>query len=189
MTPSEVPAPVVTGHPRYDWQIECCHRHEGLVLNVGCNEDPAKLQARFGDRIVNCDLEAIDEHMGGRPNATDRVFNCLDFPWPCEDDEAELVIFGDILEHFTEAAMVLALEEARRVGSHVGITVPEDTRIDEPAEQEKWKAEAYNLHTTVVTREIIERAVRTAGWKITDIYSAPWHFDGITGWCVLAVRA
>lgn len=191
--PSPLAPPKITGLPRYDWQIMCGAlaladaQHDGLVLNVGCNEDPARLRARFGARIVNCDMEAWDQHMD-RPNLTDRVFNCLDIPWPCESDEADMVILGDILEHFTEHAMIDVLTEAARVARRVGVTVPEDTRIDQAAEQAKWKPDAYNLHTTIVTREIVTRVFKAAGLRITHLHEAEWGFDQITGWCVIAER-
>lgn len=179
--------PVVTGCVRYDWQIMAAREHEGVVLNVGCNEDPSKLRKRYGSRIVNCDLEGWDHHMN-RPNHVDRIFNCLEMPWPFEDDSAELVIFGDILEHFTVDAIVRALTEARRVATHVAVTVPEDTRIDPDQAAADWATEAYNLHTTIVTREIILNCCERAGWTVTRYHEDEWGFDDIRGHCVLARR-
>lgn len=171
---------------RYDFQIQACEEHPGAVLNIGCNEDPANLKARFGDRVINCDLEAWDHHMD-RANRADVVFNCLDVPWPFEERAAELVIFGDILEHFTEPAMEHVLAEAKRVASRVAITVPEDTRIDPVHQHEVWAPGDYNLHTTVVTRDLLAEVLLNTGWTPTVWVEGDWGFDDITGHCVLAV--
>lgn len=185
LSPPAVPR---TFTPRYDFQIEVAEQHPGIVLNIGCNEDPADLKARYGDRIVNCDLEAWDQHMN-RANIVDCVFNCLHKPWPFADDEAELVIFGDILEHFTEPVIEEVLNEARRVAGKVAVTVPEDTRIDPVRQHEVWEREAYNLHTTILTPELLRELVGNAGWCVERFYTADWGFDGIVGHCLLAERA
>lgn len=156
-----------TGCLRYDFQIACARQASpGIVLNVGCNEDPSELRKRFGNRIINCDREGYDEHMQ-RPNIVDRIFDCLEFPWPFADDSAEMVLFGDILEHFPAAQSIEALKEARRIANTVCVTVPEDTRIDEAAEHAKWKHGVYNLHTTIITREVIEHLFAESGWSST----------------------
>jgi predicted SAM-dependent methyltransferase len=189
MPVQEIDRPAVnrTFTPRYDFQIEVCEDHSGIILNVGCNEDPAQLKARFGERIINCDLEAWDHHMD-RANIVDRVFNCVETPWPAEDDEAQLVLFGDILEHFTEPVIESVLREAHRVAPLVAITVPEDTRIDEAAQHDIWESEAYNLHTTILTPELLRELVENSGWTIDRFYTADWGFDDIVGHCVLAHR-
>ena len=176
-----------TGQLRYDFQTSCARRHPGVVLNVGCNEDPVQLRRTFGKRIINCDMEGWDEHMN-RPNAVDRIFNALDTPWPFENDAAELVILGDILEHFPVEQSTHVAQEAARIAGRVCITVPEDTRIDEAAEHEKWQRDHYNLHTTVVTREILDRILAGAGLKPIWLVEGDWGFDNITGFCVLAER-
>lgn len=187
--------PIVTGCVRYDWQIMAAALAvgDGLVLNIGANEDPAQLRKRFGVRVENCDLSGWDEHMD-RPNVVDRIFNCLDFPWPIEDDHADTVIFGDILEHFPEPVIVEALTEARRVAPTVAITVPEDTRIDPDAAVAAWKREAYNLHTTIITEDVITHALHAGGWHLQRLHRAVWGVggdwgpDGLYGWCALAQR-
>jgi predicted SAM-dependent methyltransferase len=184
----ETPPVTRTFNPRFDWQIEVCETFTGLILNVGCNEDPASLQARYGKRVVNCDIEAWDKYMD-RPNLVDMVFNCLETPWPFEADGAEVVIFGDILEHFPRDAMVTALTEAHRVAPWVAVTVPEDTRIDPDKQHEIWSEKDYNLHTSVVTCGLIAGVLKECGWEITRFWTAPWGFDDIDGHCVLATRS
>jgi hypothetical protein len=180
--------PVVrTNILRYDFQVEVCEQHPGTILNIGCNEDPADLRARFGSRVVNCDMEAWDHHMD-RANRVDRVFNCLDTPWDFPDNSAELVLFGDILEHFPTIQMVQVLSEAHRAAEYVALTVPEDTRIDEAHQHEVWTDEAYNLHTTIVTRQVLESVLGDSGWEPERFIEGDWGFDGIKGYCVLARR-
>lgn len=176
------------GQLRYDFQMACARKASGIVLNVGCNEDPVGLKRRFEDRVINCDMEGWDKHMK-RPNVVDRIFNALETPWPFEDDAAELVILGDILEHFPVAESIRVVKEALRVATSVCITVPEDTRIDEAAEHEKWNAGVYNLHTTVVTREKLDEILQGAGAAPIWLVEGPWGFDNIKGFCVLARRA
>lgn len=176
-----------TGQLRYDFQIACARRHPGVVLNVGCNEDPVGLKHRWEDRVINCDMEGWDKHMK-RPNIVDRIFNALDCPWPFDAEAAELVILGDILEHFPVEESGRVAREAARIAPKVCITVPEDTRIDEAAEHAKWVPENYNLHTTVVTREKLDEILCLAKLQPVWLVEGPWGFDNITGFCVLAER-
>jgi len=183
-----------TGTLRYDFHVACVRKHPGRVLNVGCNEDPSQLRVTFGNRVVNCDRSGWDEHMN-RPNAVDRIFDALEFPWPFEDDSAELVVLGDILEHFPAERSIEVLREARRIADYVCVTVPEDTRIDEAQAHKEWDAAAYNLHTTVVTRNVLESILAASGWEADWIVSGlwgrggDWGEDGINGWCAHAHRS
>src|SRR4051812_5425964 len=102
----------------------------GIVLNVGCNEDPANLKQVDPDRVINCDIEAVDSYIVGRPNKVDVLFDCTN-EWPFADDYAELVVFGDIIEHLYPNEALRALKEARRVAQKVCITVPRDSRFKE----------------------------------------------------------
>lgn len=183
-----------TGVLRYDFQIACARLADpGVVLNVGCNEDPSGLRQRYGSRVVNCDREGYDEHMK-RPNVVDRIFDALKFPWPFADDSAELVVFGDILEHFPVAQSIEALKEARRIANSVCVTVPEDTRIDEAAELAKWKPGVYNLHTTIITEDVIKGLLGDAGWELDWLVTGVWGIggdwgpEGINGWCARGHR-
>jgi hypothetical protein len=179
--------PVVSVILRFDFQIEMCDRFKGTILNVGCNEDAGRLQERFGRRVINCDMEAWDAHMQ-RGNPVDRIFNALDFPWPFANSEAELVVLGDILEHFPPDVMVEALRESARVAPNVCVTVPEDTRIDEAKQQAAWIRENYNLHTTICTKEIMADVFDQAGFNIDIFQTGEWGFDDILGHCILGKR-
>lgn len=189
------PPAFTTGTLRYDFQIACARLSAapGTVLNVGCNEDPSQLRQRFGPRIVNCDRSGYDDFMR-RPNVVDRIFDALDFPWPFEDDSAELVVLGDILEHFPVQQSIDTLTEARRIANQVCVTVPEDIRIDEAAELEKWEPGVYNLHTTVVTEEVLHRLFDESGWELDWVVrglwgvGGDWGEQGVHGWCARAHR-
>ena len=180
---------------RYDFQTACTKDaiQRGLVLNVGCNEDPAELRKSFGPRVVNCDREGYDQHMN-RPNVVDRIFDCLEFPWPFDDDSAEMVLFGDILEHFPVEQSVAALTEARRIANTVCVTVPEDIRIDEAAEHEKWQHGVYNLHTTIITRDVLQELFDRSGWELDWVVGGLWGIggawgeQGVQGWCARGHR-
>lgn len=172
-----------TGVPRFDFQRGACRNSDGIILNVGCNEDPAMLKALFGGRCFNCDLQAYDETMG-RNNLVDHVFDMTD-TWPFADESAELVVFGDCLEHLPPHEIEAALKEAARVARRVCITVPEDHRIEGDPGYDKG---AYNGHITVVTEDILRRALKNAGWTPFVFLKAGWGFDDVEGWCVEAHR-
>lgn len=176
----------VTGVPRFDFQIAACAHAEGIVLNVGCNEDPAQLRQRFGSKIVNCDLMAFDHGMN-RPNVVDQVFDMTDFPWPFDDEYASLVLMGDVLEHMPYDVIVDCMKEARRVGREMCVTVPEDHRIDPEAARKAWKKGEYNEHTTICTEDLLREALEASGWKPYMFIGADWGFnDGTQGWCLVA---
>lgn len=190
---SSTPPAYNTGQLRYDFQIACVRKHPGIVLNVGCNEDPVGLKRRWEDRVINCDMEGWDKYMK-RPNIVDRIFNALDTPWPFDPDDAELVVLGDILEHFPVHESIRVAAEAARIAPKVCITVPEDTRIDEAEEHAKWDEEKYNLHTTVVSREKLDAIFAGAKLRPVWLVVGGWGFPDetgtkeIQGFCVLAER-
>lgn len=188
------PPAFTTGTLRYDFQIACARAAApGIVLNVGCNEDPAQLRRRFGNRIINCDRAGYDDFMD-RPNVVDRIFDALDFPWPFASDSVECVVLGDILEHFPIQQSIDVLTEAHRVSNQVCVTVPEDIRIDEAAELEKWTPGEYNLHTTVVTEEVLHRLFADSGWELDWVVRGLWGIGGewgekgVHGWCARGHR-
>ena len=125
----------VTGVPRFDFQRGAARNSKGFVLNMGCNEDPAGLKESHPDRMINVDLHAYDEGMD-RPNLVDKVFDITDAKaWEehFAPNSAELVIFGDVLEHMGPDQMVDCLVAAHRVAPRVCITIPEDHRIPDDA--------------------------------------------------------
>jgi hypothetical protein len=109
---------------RLEFQKEQVRKTTGIVLNIACKEDPAYLKSSFGDRIINCDISETDTDYG-TPLNLDVIMDCRE-TWPFEDDYAELVIMAEILEHLYVNEAVKALDEARRVGYKLAITLPYD---------------------------------------------------------------
>lgn len=179
-----------TGVFRFDFQNAAVAHAKGIVLNVGCNEDPAGLRARWGTKVVNCDLEAWDSTMD-RPNPVDEIFDASKFPWPFGDQSVHTVILGDILEHFPYDVMVDVLKETKRVAKEVCVTIPEDTRVNEQEMAESYTAGKYNLHTIIATEDVVRKALNDAGWTPYIFTQSEWGFDDgqgnpIMGWCVMA---
>lgn len=158
-----------TGCPRFDFQRGACRHSEGIILHIGCNEDPAKLKRLFGGRIINCDRTDWDETMQ-RPNLVDKVFDWSK-PWPFSNDSAELVVLNDVLT-FSVDSSVAVLREAHRVASRVAFSLPESADMDRPHEEEKL-------------RHILIKS----GWKPFVVMIADWMTDPPQqGWLVEAHR-
>lgn len=155
---------------RFPYQQEAARRaleeEDGLVLNVGCNDDPAKLKTLDDLRVVNCDLFAVDAVLD-QANAVDQVFDAAREEWPFESCTAALVVLGDILEHLTPEEIGGTLREARRVGRRLCITVPEDHR-DEVTNERADTFPRGAVHRTTVSRALLEPLLEWAGWIVTD---------------------
>lgn len=172
---------------RFTYQRECVWSAladlDGLILNVGCNEDPANLKAIDPQRVVNCDIFAMDTVMD-RPNRVDVLFDCARDTWPFSPDEAALVVLGDILEHLKPEEIEYALTEARRVGQRLCITVPCDTReTNNDDEANKYPRGA--VHRTVVTEKLLCEALDVTGWKPREFVTVDYGFcpDGFFVTC------
>jgi predicted SAM-dependent methyltransferase len=157
---------------------------EGVVLNVGANEDPANLKAIDPDRVINCDIEATDSYLN-RPNNVDVLFDCTKAPWPFPDNHAELVVFGDIIEHLYPKEALAAFYEAHRVAEKVCITLPRDNR---------WKNEGvtksesgYRTHCHEWRKEELTDLLAEAGFQIKDLRTVDYFFVP-EGYFVLAER-
>lgn len=173
-----------SGVMRFDFQRGSVNASKGFVINAGCNEDPAGLQELFGERVINADIEAFDKTMQ-RANRINKILD-ITKPWTeFADNSAELVVFGDVLEHLGFDQIVFALREANRVANRICITVPEDHRIPEDA---SYTPDTYNPHVTVVSEELLRKALHEACWKPFVFMHVDWEFDGVWGWCVEAHR-
>lgn len=82
----------------------------GKILNVGAEHDPAGLKERFG--AINFDINNFP--------GIDIVGDATNLPF--RDNEFDLVVLGDCLEHIDNWQR--AIEEAKRVGKNVIVTVP-----------------------------------------------------------------
>jgi hypothetical protein len=137
-----------------------------IVLNVGCNDDPAAIKRLDPGRVINCDLVDHDQVLD-RPNVVDQVFDAARDRWPFDGESVELVILGDILEHLTPDEIQACLIEARRVSQRLCITVPLDDRettSDERADEYPRGA----VHRTIVTSGLLEQLLEGTGWMVTD---------------------
>lgn len=168
---------------RFDFQRECADQAleqlDGLILNVGANDDPAHLKDCSPARVMNCDLFDVDQVLD-RPNAVDVAFDAAQDVWPFTDSEAALVVLGDILEHMTPEEIGATLKEARRVGTRLCVTVPEDRRQEVSDE----RADTYPrgaVHRTTVTRALLEPLLEWAGWSVTDWREVLYDDGGMWG--------
>ena len=80
---------------RFDYQRECVNQaldetphlpmdvdyDRWLIINIGSNEDPAKLKALSPRQIINCDLCERDQVLD-HENVVDRTFDCARDRWP-----------------------------------------------------------------------------------------------------------
>lgn len=164
---------------RFDFQRDAAFSSDGIVLNLGCNEDPARLKENFPEKVINVDLQRWDDTMG-RPNAVDEVFD-ITKTWPLRNGYAEMALFGDVLEHLPEDQIIAALKEAHRVCERLVITVPIDTRIDG---SQSYEDGSYNKHLTVTDEHVMRRCLDAAGWNMIFGVEIPWGFDGISGLCI-----
>jgi len=171
---------------RFDFQRACVRATRGYVLNVGANEDPARLKAMDPERVINCDLEAEDSHLK-RPNVVDALFDAAKERWPFEDDMAELVVLGDILEHLLPDDCEAVLREARRVAKKLCITVPREVR-DEVYEQTAPATNPYMFHQTEVTEDYMRGQLEKTGWHVTEFTTIDYGFVP-EGYLITAGRA
>lgn len=155
---------------RFDFQTRCTEEElshgAGLILNVGCNADPAHLKALAPDFVINCDLFGHDQVLD-QPNAADVLFDAAAERWPFGDCAAGLVVLGDIVEHLKAPEILFALREARRVSQRLCVTVPcdeRDSNCDEVADTMPRGA----VHRTIVTEELLRHLLAEAGWTVVE---------------------
>ena len=152
---------------RFDFQRECASEFDGWVLNVGANDDPANLAA-LGN-VINCDIRdypGVDKH-----------FDCTEDRWPFDDDFADLVIFGDIVEHMYPEEFRRALKEAHRVARNLCITLPKDERIFDPGYFEAIEGQPKgHVHVFAYTPEHLEQILQEEGWEINTLRVVDYVF-------------
>jgi len=149
---------------RFYWQQEVVRQCPGVVLNIGSNEDPARLKETFGYRVLNCDFEAFDSELK-RPNRVDILFDAVRDPWPFPDNYAGLVVMGDMLEHLLVPDIEEILRKAYRVGQMLAITVPRDERIL-TEKQKNETSNPYMYHQTVVTEALLREQLEKTNWEV-----------------------
>jgi len=167
---------------RFGFQRECAYAASGKVLNVGCKEDPANLKQVDPAMVVNLDRLTYNEdifvHEGREePIPVDVVHDITVFPWPFKDDEFSLVVLGDILEDLPDdGCQEKILREARRIGTSLCITTPEDT------------PERDDHHKTTITEVRLKSWLSNTGWKPDRFQVVDYTFVP-RGFFVHAVRS
>jgi len=151
------------------------HNKTGLILNVGCKEDPVPLKPLAPDRVVNCDISDYD-FIENRPNCQDVLFDCARDRWPYNDREACLVVMGDILEHLGVEDVRFALAEARRVGGSLAVTTPHDTSPDMCCDEFANRFARGERHRTCFTEALLRELLVEAGWKVTHFRTVDYVF-------------
>lgn len=170
---------------RFEFQRQCVQTTVGKVLNVGCHVDPANLKAIDPGRVYNCDI-AVQE---GYDYDVDVFFDVREV-WPFDNDSAEMVVFGDILEHLFDSELSVALSEAHRVAHRLCVTVPNDTHAE--TEDPKEFGPGYKEHCNKLDEEKIRSLLRETGWKIEDFQIVHYHVGpdpDAEGFLILASRA
>jgi hypothetical protein len=94
---------------------------EGLILDVGVNDDPGHNRAFFGERYFSADRYDFDDALKYDINA-DYYFDAGNDPWPFEADHFGLVIMCEITEHLYPREAIRAYEEAHRVSPNLVVT-------------------------------------------------------------------
>lgn len=145
-----------------------------LVLNVGCNDDPASLKSLNTEKVVNCDLYDFDPHLK-RPNNVDELFDCGKDVWPFEGKSVSCVVLGDIVEHLQPNERLHAFREANRVSDRLVVTCPNDDRLYD--EEGNIPVEPKGLfHVVVVGSEDLKRSFASTGWRVEDFQTVDYDF-------------
>lgn len=173
---------------RFRFQAECANEScfDGIVLNIGCNTDPAGLGSH--PNVLNCDI--FDHNYDtGQTFPVDHVFDCTADHWPFDDNSVELVILGDIVEHMYPNEFAYCLQECNRVSQKVCITLPLDTRIEEDPDYAS-KIEGVpkgHVHVHVYREQELRSMLDAAGFRIVIMQPVDYGFVPL-GYYILAAR-
>jgi len=107
--------------------VEDVIKNNGKIVNLGCGEDPAQLQHA---NITHVDLDTYNHQNFVRADICNLPF---------EDNEFDLAILGDILEHAPNP--VTMLKESSRVAKRVIATVFEEWRLPHDGLNIEWAKE------------------------------------------------
>lgn len=164
---------------RFPYQRAQAENTTGIVLNIGCYDDPAEIKSVDPSRVLNCDINKYEGFA-----EVDVVMDIRE-TWPFSDASVELVILGDIIEHLFYPEALESLTEARRVSQKLCITVPEDTRHEGTEVYEQDEAGA-RPHCYTWTEERLKKLLSETGWTVQDWQEVNYDFVP-RGFFVLAV--
>ncbi len=169
---------------RFRFQREQAQKYTGPVIDIGANLDPGGLR-ELGN-VISCD---IGTEWNGQEYPLDYVFDCTVDVWPFEDNYADLVIFGDIIEHFYPDQCLAALKEAHRVADNVCATVPRDHRIaEDPDYAKKIEGTPKGLvHVHVYELDELKAIFDEAGFEFVNAQVVDYGFVPV-GYYIEATR-
>lgn len=154
-------------------------------VNIGCDIDPALLRPDFG--AVNVDVNRWSGS-NNRPTMADRIHDVRK-PFPCAAI-FDVAVLGDLLEHFTDEDVALALQNTvaiLRSGGRVVVTCPEDHRsLEEQADSAEHVPGVPKHHPRPVTDSMIRAWLEAAGLTLTLVESLEYGF--CKGWGVVGVK-
>lgn len=176
---------------RWQYQEDAIRSTEGKVLNVGAANDWPNFRSRYPGKVTNTDIYRFlpGEHYlyaaDSEPDSSDIYFDCTVAPWPVEDDDYELVIMGEILEHISNLGAITALKEARRVGNRLVITAPLDP--DFLGSDDDDVVTKGGAHISLITEDVLRLLLELSGWSIVDWQQVDYEFTPV-GFFVTAER-
>lgn len=134
------------------------------VLDIGCGSGylTARIDAETNaEEVVGIDSDSDSIQVARRRDceATFHVGDAFDLEWA--DDSADVIVFGDVLEHLETPEA--ALREARRVLAPGGSVV-----VSLPAYRALWGPhDEHNGHHDRYTTERFRNVAETAGYRLT----------------------
>lgn len=157
---------------RFSFQRECAEKYGGMILNIGANDDPGGLRSLHN--VLNCDIVEEDE---GKELELHHIFDCTVKPWPFRKDSADLVIFGDIVEHLYPDEAKVALLEANRVARNICVTLPKDDRVLAEGYEDQIKGvRKGKVHVYPYTEEELRELLADTGWEVTNFQVVNYEF-------------
>lgn len=165
---------------------------KGKILNVGCNEDYARLKQDFG--AYNIDVWDTDPTTGIR-NAHDELADARDLPEKF-NESFDTVVLGEILEHFNTEDRQKTLHSAKRAikeNGWINMTFPYDTR--ELQDQRRghsldieYTEGVSAFHEVPLSKEMVLEDLEACGLKAARIEEIHYPFDNVKGTGILACK-
>jgi SAM-dependent methyltransferase len=169
--------------PQYKFQRAQIGRGQ-LAVNIGCDIDLALLRRDFG--AVNVDINRWSAS-NNRATAADRIHDVRK-PFPCHAC-FDVAILGDILEHFSDDDVALALRNTSAIvkpGGRIVITCPEDYRTAaEQGETAEHVPGVPKNHPRPVTIDMMLGWCDAAGLQVLG--HDPIDYGFCKGWGVVAL--
>ena len=143
------------------------------ILNVGCADDPADLK---GLGAVNIDARCEDP-IFHKPTKADAIIDVRDLPGPYIDKPFEVVVCGDMIEHFPVDAVPDILRKLKAClapGGKLVLTIPDDHRPVDKQHSGSDGSHEYSdgvsaVHTHPIPRPMLDKWLEDAG-LVTEFY-------------------